>query len=44
MLPEKRAVPKAITLPPDHDDGDGGYRGTFPSIAESESNATACNS
>ena len=42
MLPENMAVPKAITLPPDHDDGDGGSRRAFLSIAESESNATAC--
>mmetsp|Transcript_31471 Transcript_31471/g.53678 ORF Transcript_31471/g.53678 Transcript_31471/m.53678 type:complete len:99 (+) Transcript_31471:35-331(+) len=44
MLPENMAVPNAIILPPDQEEGDGGLFMLFGSIVERESRAMACSS
>jgi hypothetical protein len=44
ILPENMAVPNAVTLAPDHDDGEGGVDKFFLSIVDRESNATAWSS
>lgn len=44
MLPENRAVPRAMTLPPDHDPGGGGDGIPLASTVDRARIATACRS